>query len=65
MGIEHWWEDVNSRNRSAQRENKTYLKANLSIINPERTDLGSNLIFRGNRHEPYPCAVAQYNFNDY
>jgi len=44
---------------------KFYLKANLPIINSERNDLGSNLIFRGNRHEPYPSAVAQYSFNDY
>jgi len=51
MGMEHWWEDVNRRNRSAQREKKkNYLKANLSIINSEGTDLGSNLIFRSNRH---------------
>jgi len=63
--MEHWSEDVNRRNRSAQREKKIYLKASLSIINSERTDLGSNLIFRGNRYELYPCAVTRYSFNDY
>ena len=44
---------------------KTCPKANLSIIIPERTKLESNQIFRGNKHEPYSSAVAQYSFTDY
>jgi hypothetical protein len=46
------------------REKKNCLKASLSIINSEGTDVGSNLIFRGNKYEPYPCAVTQYSFNN-